>query len=68
MIICYKANRGYSATGNPVPSLFLKKRNVYFIAYKKFYDYLVFDDGRIYSNKKYRFLKPDCFGNYAQKL
>ena len=33
---------------------------------KNFYDYVVYDDGRIYSNKTNKFLKFDCYGEYAK--
>lgn len=36
------------------------------MATKKFYDYLVYSDGRIYSNLTNKFLKPDCYRAYAQ--
>ena len=36
------------------------------MAVKKFYDYLIYSDGRIYSNLTNKFLKPDCYSSYAQ--
>lgn len=36
------------------------------MAVKKFYDYLVYSDGRIYSNLTNKFLKPDCYSAYAK--
>lgn len=33
---------------------------------KSFHDYLVYSDGKIYSNKTEKFLKPDCYGSYAK--
>jgi len=36
------------------------------MATKKFYDYLVYSDGRIYSNLTDKFLNPDCHSAYAQ--
>lgn len=36
------------------------------MAVKSFYDYLVYSDGRIYSNITNKFLKSDCCSSYAQ--
>ena len=36
------------------------------MATKNFYDYLVYSDGKIYSNLTNKFLKPDCYSAYAQ--
>lgn len=36
------------------------------MAVKNFHDYLVYSDGRVYSNKTNKFLKFDCYGSYAQ--
>ena len=33
---------------------------------KNFYEYIVYDDGRIYSTKTKKFLKFDCYGSYAK--
>lgn len=33
---------------------------------KKFHDYLVYSDGRIYSNLTNKFLKFDCYSSYAK--
>lgn len=33
---------------------------------KDFHGYLVYSNGRIYSNKTNKFLKFDCYGSYAQ--
>lgn len=33
---------------------------------KDFHNYVVYDDGRIYSNKTNKFLKFDCYGSYAK--
>ncbi len=36
------------------------------MAVKNFYDYLVYSDGRVYSNLTRKFLKFDCYGSYAK--
>lgn len=36
------------------------------MAVKNFHDYLVYSDGRIYSNLTKKFLKFDCYGSYAK--
>lgn len=36
------------------------------MAIKNFHDYLVYSDGRIYSNLTKKFLKFDCYGSYAK--
>ena len=36
------------------------------MAVKNFHDYLIYSDGRIYSNKTKKFLKFDCYSSYAQ--
>lgn len=33
---------------------------------KNFHDYIVYDDGRIYSTKTNKFLRFDCYGKYAK--
>ena len=34
--------------------------------HKNFNGYLIYPDGKIYSTKTCKFLKPDCYGSYAQ--
>ena len=36
------------------------------MAIKNFHDYLVYSDGRIYSNLTKKFLKFDCYSSYAK--
>ena len=38
------------------------------MSFKNFYDYTIYDDGRIYSIKTNKFLKSDCFGSYAKVI
>ena len=33
---------------------------------KNFNDYIIYSDGRVYSNITKNFLKPDCYGSYVQ--
>ena len=64
MAICGGADRGCLKT-NPVLRLF-EERRLCRMSIKSFHDYLVYSEGRIYSNLTKKFLKFDCYGSYAK--